>query len=72
MTDRYNGIVVIFDEPIREDDLEIWVNAIRIMKKVIKVIPIADAEEIQKNGFHGLIMEQAKYELRAKIDKVLE
>jgi hypothetical protein len=39
MTDRYNSVTVIFEEEIREDDLENWINAIGMMRKVIKVLP---------------------------------
>ena len=37
MTDRYNAIVVTFDHPIREDDLQEMINAFKLFKNVIHV-----------------------------------
>jgi hypothetical protein len=37
MTNRYDTLTVILEEPIREDDLENWIKAITLMDKVISV-----------------------------------
>ncbi len=58
MTDRFNSVTVVFDHDIREDDLENWINAIRMMRNVIEVIPVAEGNSLS-GGYY-----QAKYELR--------
>ncbi|KKL39757.1 hypothetical protein LCGC14_2368000 [marine sediment metagenome] len=40
MTTRLEGLIVIFDDDIREDDAENWIKAIRMMRKVARVEPI--------------------------------
>jgi len=57
MTDRYNTVTVVFENEIREDDLEHWINAIGMLRKVIKVVPG------ELNSFDGG-REQAKHEFR--------
>jgi hypothetical protein len=37
MTDRYNKLVVVLDENLRDDDAEPLMNAIRQMKGVLSV-----------------------------------
>lgn len=39
MTDRFKGVVVTFEEDIREDDAEKLLNAIWMLKGVIDVTP---------------------------------
>ena len=39
MTARHQTLLVTFDEPIREDDLQTWINAIRLMDRVVDVEP---------------------------------
>jgi hypothetical protein len=39
LTDRYNSVTVIFEDEIREDDLQHWIDAIGMMRKVLKVVP---------------------------------
>ena len=39
MTDRMNGVTVTFDRDIREDDAEILIQAISMIKGVIHVEP---------------------------------
>ena len=60
MTNRYDTLTVTFEEPIREDDLETWLDAIRLMDKVDMVEP---------GRIDGLAKEKAKRELR---DELLE
>lgn len=40
MTDRHKGYVVTLDRDIRDDDAEMIINAIRMIKSVITVEPI--------------------------------
>lgn len=40
MTDRLNGVTVIFDRDIREDDAKKYLDAIRMIKGVKAVKPI--------------------------------
>jgi len=39
MTDRIKGFTVILDRDVREDDFEIYMDALRLMKGVQQVIP---------------------------------
>lgn len=44
MSTHYNGFIVILDRDIRDDDAEHTLNAIRMIKGVLRVQPhIADA-----------------------------
>lgn len=46
MTDRINGLYVILEKDIREDDVEDLVNAIRLLRGVLKVeTHVADFDE---------------------------
>jgi hypothetical protein len=40
MTDRHAGYIVVLDEDIREDDAELIINAIRMVKCVQSVVPV--------------------------------
>jgi hypothetical protein len=40
MTDRYKGFVVTLDRDISEDDAEAVINALRMVKGVVKVEPV--------------------------------
>lgn len=43
MTDRYNALTVVLDRDIREDDAEMLINAIRMLRGVLTVDPhVAD------------------------------
>lgn len=47
MTDRLKGVIVTFDEDIREDDAEAIINAIRMIKCVASVTPsIRNSDDI--------------------------
>jgi len=39
MTDRLKGVTVIFKKDIREDDAEVLISAIQMIKGVKKVVP---------------------------------
>lgn len=40
MTTRLKGLTVVFEHDIREDDAEHIVNAIRMIRGVLKVLPV--------------------------------
>ncbi len=40
MTDRVKGLTVILDKDIREDDIQILVNAISMFRYVLSVKPV--------------------------------
>jgi hypothetical protein len=66
MTDRYYSLTVVLDKEIRQDDCQSLIDAILMMKRVIKVIPhIADAS-------HYCAMETARYDMRKKLWEALE
>lgn len=39
MTDRIKGFTVVLEEPLRDDDAEAIINAIRMVKGVMEVTP---------------------------------
>ena len=46
MTDRYNALTVILDRDIRSDDAEEIINAIKMIRGVLKVKPhVADMSD---------------------------
>lgn len=63
MTSRYNTLTVTFEEPIREDHLQAWVDAIRLMDKVESVEP-GRVEELAKH--------KAKRELQRELFELLD
>lgn len=40
MTTKYSGFIVALDKDIRDDDVKSTLNAIRMVKGVIKVTPV--------------------------------
>lgn len=65
MTDRVNGLYVILEEDIREDDIEVLISAIKLFKKVAAV---------KKNisTFEASVAEvRAKQELTNKMFEIL-
>ncbi len=66
MTDRLNGVLVIFDRDIREDDAEAVINAIRCLKYVLRVKPNVS------NITDTIALTRARAELQAKLWKALE
>jgi len=65
MTDRHAGYLVILDGPIREDDAEALIKAIKMFKGVIKVEPVTEDIQLQ------LAIARAKNELEIKLWSVL-
>ena len=65
MTDRHAGYVVTLTDDIREDDAEAIINALRLIKGVVSVQPVA--------GDHQLVIakERVREEYRAKLIALL-
>lgn len=61
MTDKVKGLTVILEKDIRKDDLEVFIQAISLMKGVQQVIPHEASHE-------DIIAEmRAKNEIRNKL-----
>lgn len=60
MSDRFNALLVIFEEEIHEDDIHHWVAAITLMRKVLKVEQV----DASKTYEHQAAKEQALQKLR--------
>lgn len=67
MTDRYHALLVTLDKEIRDDDLENWINAIRMMRRVVSVEP-ACKDDFK---FHSA-KDQIRSEWRRKLFEVLQ
>ena len=66
MTDRVKGCTVVFDKDYREDDIEDILNAIKMIKGVIKV----ESSITTTDDYYA--KEQSKYELRSKFYKFIK
>jgi hypothetical protein len=61
MTDRYNAIVVVLENDIRDDDAEPILDAIRMIKGVIRVTPnVSDID-------NHIAYQKAEYHLRGRL-----
>lgn len=66
MTDRYNALVVVLEEDIREDDAEGLINAIRHLRGVLSVegnvrsIESSVAEQRARNTLKSKLWEALK------------
>jgi len=70
MTDRIKGFTVILEEPMREDDAEELMNAVRCMRKVGKVEPSLNTNNDYMNQ---IIAKQAlKNDILTKILEILK
>lgn len=58
MTDRHAGYVVVLDDDIREDDAQFVINALRMVKGVVAVEPVA--------GDHQLLIAQQRVRAEAR------
>ncbi len=66
MTDRINSLLVVLDKDIRDDDAEEIINAIQMIRHVLKVTP-------RVSDFDLHIAEtRAKNELREKLWELLK
>lgn len=61
MTDRYFAVTVLFEKDIREDDLEHYLNAIRMIRGVQKVEPHVSDPEL------WAAKERARYKLEQEL-----
>lgn len=66
MTDRINSLTVVLGKDIREDDVQVLINAILLMTPVIGV------EKNVADPVSYTAETRAKYELRTKLWEVLK
>lgn len=66
MTDRVQALTVIFDKPIRIDDAQKWIDAIRLMNRVLNVVP-----HISENMEMEIAQNRAESKLREQMMDVL-
>ena len=66
MTDRYSGLTVTFRKDIRDDDAEVIITAIRLIKGVLSVDSIPSTTDLL------IATNRVKAELRNKLWDVLE
>ena len=66
MTTSYNSLTVVLEKETREEDAEYIMNAIRMIKGVMKVVP----EVADRN--HYIATETAKHELMQKVFKIFQ
>lgn len=62
MTERYDALTVVFDKEIREDDLQHWIDAIKMLRNVIEVIPVKDSDQFVGGGYY-----RARHEFQMKL-----
>lgn len=61
MTNRHIGYVVTLEGPVREDDSEAALNAIRMIKGVVAVEPVIDNPGTQ------MAYQKAKYDIERRL-----
>jgi hypothetical protein len=66
MSDRYHSLTVVLDEPMRDDDAEKIMNAIRCLRGVVAV------EGNVADSGHFVAMSSARHELRGKLWEALK
>lgn len=66
MTDRYNQLVVVLEEDVREDDAQALMNAIRMLRGVISV----EGNVVASADYAATI--RAKFELGLKVREFLK
>jgi hypothetical protein len=66
MTDRFNTLTVVLDRDIREDDAEVLISAIKMIKGIIDVKGNVSSPET------WMAEERAKSELRTKLYEILK
>lgn len=65
MTERHAGYVITLDQSIREDDAEQILTALRQIRGVASVTPVADSIDVQIGE------QRALAELRSRLHEVL-
>lgn len=63
MTTRYDTLTVVFEESIREDDLQTWIDAITLMDKV---------QSVEPGTVNRIAKIKAKRELRDELRDVID
>lgn len=66
MSDRYKGLTVVLEGPIKDEDAESIISAISMIKGVIKVVP-----EIH-SGTDYIVRTQIKREIQEKLYEVVK
>lgn len=66
MTDRVHSLTVILEKDTRDDDVECWVSAIRMLKGVISV-----QKNISDIDYH-VAEQRAKQEIRSKLFDIIK
>lgn len=66
MTDRYNALLVTFEKEIRDDDLQHWVDSLKMFRGVIAVTPACLA-----TSEHYHAKAQARRQLQREMQDVL-
>jgi hypothetical protein len=65
MTERLRGLLVTFEEDVREDDAEAIINAIRLIKRVLTVKTIPSNIDLR------ISEDRVRHELGQKLWKVI-
>ncbi len=66
MTERFKGLLVTFETDVREDDLDVFINAIKLMKRVIAVKPIPS-----RNIDNEIAEDRVRRDLHQKLLRVI-
>ena len=66
MTDRLKGLIVVFNKEKREDDAQLWISAIRMMRDVV------DVREVVDNPADAIDRQRVKMDLVERLWKALE
>lgn len=66
MTDRYNALLVVLDQDIRDDDAEAIINAIKMVKGVLDVKPNV------MDPMDAIATARARHDLTGKVYKALQ
>jgi septin family protein len=66
MTDRHSGYIVVLERDIREDDAQDTINAIRMFRNVVAVVPVIGRTDIH------IAEERAMNKWRDKIRALLK
>lgn len=70
MTDRHSGYVVVLDENIREDDAQVIIDALKMIKGVKDVVPVVSTPMIAIAATRERVrMRQKLIDLVQQLDK---
>lgn len=65
MTERLKGVLVTFEDDVREDDAEHIINAIRLIRRVLTVKPVPN--DIKQS----IAEDRVRHELHEKLFRVI-